>query len=81
MTDDRIGTVDKHPTKTICGHDVHAQFIAVIGIGKGRCVIIGYDDVNYQDELERLMAVPAQLVRKHKKGAIDGQDETEGKIE
>ncbi|KKN09772.1 hypothetical protein LCGC14_1043310 [marine sediment metagenome] len=77
MADDRIGTKDNPPKKTVCGHALEAQHRFTIGIGGGRYVIVGHSDSNYQEEIEKLKRVKP-IVRMHKKGAIDEQQENEG---
>lgn len=78
MADDRIGTVDSKPTKTVCGHAIEPQHRFTVGIGNGRYVIVGHSDANYQEEIEKLRNTsPKPIVRKHKKGAIDEQQEAE----
>lgn len=76
MADDRIGTKDNPPKKTVCGNQIEVQHRFTVGIGNGRYVVVGYSDTNYQEEIDKLKQV-RPIVRKHKKGVIDEQQEAE----
>ncbi len=75
---DRIGTKDKRPKLTICGHKVGEQIRFSVGIGQGRYVIVGHSDADYEDEIEKLKAArPKPPLRIHKRGVVDEQQEAE----
>ena len=77
MDDNRIGIRGKsRPKLTVCGQPIEGQFRFTVGIGNGRYVIVGHSDTNYQEEIDKLKTAKP-IVRKHKKGAIDEQQEAE----